>query len=220
MPIRLSFTAVSTALALAAGLVSAMPGNAAERGTGLLPEAPIAEETVRSMPAYRDYLPAQADLSDFFPVAGDQGGQGSCTAWSTAYGLRSFYDNVARARSVPQGLSPAFVYNQLKVSPDDCSEPLRISDALRFLEKRGTVPIHDFPYRESACSVRPATALQQKADTFRIDGGKRLNHTRLDDLKGEVAQGNPVVIGMGFSSGFQTMTGGASIAIRRKATAP
>ena len=190
-------------------LLCCVQAHAEPRGTGLLPEDPVSEDVYRSMPQYRDYLPAQADLSDFFPVAGDQGTQGSCTAWSTAYGIRSFYDNVLVRRPTPRGLSPAFVYNQLKTAPGDCSEPLRISDALRFLEKRGTVPINDFPYQPDACSHRPSNALQERAGAFRISGWERLNHRRLDDLKGEVAQGNPVVIGMGFAADFQNLEGSA-----------
>jgi len=191
------------------GLALFLSSNAqAQRGTGLLPEEPVPFEVFREMPQYRDYLPARADLSDFFPRAGNQGSQGSCTAWATAYGLRSFFSNVTSQTVGATPLSPSFVYNQLKTNPRDCTEPLRISDALKFLQKRGTVPIEDFPYREASCTERPSPAVQAVADRFRIDGWRRINHLRLDDIKGELAQGSPVVIGMGATKRFENLPSG------------
>ena len=177
-----------------------MPGAALsaenQPGTGLLREDPLQYERFRSVPAYRDYLPDSVDLSDMFPEAGNQGTQGSCTAWSVSYGLRGFYRNVETQSRPAHGLSPGFVYNQLKTDRNDCAEPIRISDALKFLEKRGTVPFDEFPYRENACSDLPDPSLQSLAQQNRIDGWRRLQHDRLDDIKGQLANGNPVVIGM------------------------
>ncbi len=184
-------------LACAAGLMPA-GARAADGvpGTGLLREDPVQYERFRSVPAYRDYLPDHVDLSDLFPDAGNQGAQGSCTAWSVSYGLRSFYRNVETQTRPARGLSPGFVYNQLKANKSDCTEPVRISDALKFLVKRGTVPFEEFPYQESVCSEVPDPSLQSLAQENRIDGWRRLQHDRLDDIKGQLAGGNPVVIGM------------------------
>lgn len=185
---------------LLAGMVLLLPciAGAADDspGTGLLREDPVQYDSFRSVPAYRDYLPDSVDLSDMFPEAGDQGAQGSCTAWSVSYGLRSFYRNVEKQSRPVRGLSPGFVYNQLKTDRTNCEEPIRISDALKFLEKRGTVPYDEFPYRESACADLPDPSLQSLAQNNRIDGWRRLQHNRLDDIKGQLAGGNPVVIGM------------------------
>lgn len=207
MQTRFSFT-VARRIGAALLVFSILPGVAnGQRATGLAPEEPVEFEVFRDMPKYRDYLPAKTDLSDFFPPARNQGNQGSCTAWATAYGLRSFYNNVEN-RSVPaQGLSPAFVYNQLKTKPNDCTEPLRISDALKFLEKRGTVPIEQFPYNAASCTEKPSSDIQGLAGDFTIDGWRRINHMRLDDIKGELAQGNPVVIGMAATKEFETLQG-------------
>ena len=192
----LSFIA-GVLLAGAAGFLPA-GARAAEGapGTGLLREDPVQYERFRSVPAYRDYLPDHVDLSDLFPDAGNQGAQGSCTAWSVSYGLRSFYRNVETQTRPVRGLSPGFVYNQLKANKADCTEPVRISDALKFLVKRGTVPFEEFPYQESVCSELPDPSLQSLAQENRIDGWRRLQHDRLDDIKGQLAGGNPVVIGM------------------------
>lgn len=179
-------------------LVSPAAGLAADEapGTGLLREDPIQYERFRAVPAYRDFLPDRVDLSDLFPMAGNQGAQGSCTAWSVSYGLRSFYRNVETQSRPARGLSPGFVYNQLKTNRGDCAEPIRISDALKFLEKRGTVAFDEFPYSENACTDIPDPGLQSLAQENRIDGWRRLQHERLDDIKGQLANGNPVVIGM------------------------
>ena len=207
MRTRLFSIGASAWIYLCAALIFPADG-LAQRGTGLLPEDPVPFEVFRDMPKYRDYLPARADLSDFFPQAGNQGSQGSCTAWATAYGLRSFFANVMSQKIRATALSPSFVYNQLKTDPQDCTEPLRISDALKFLQKRGTVPIDDFPYREASCTERPSQAIQTVAGEFRIDDWRRINHLRLDDIKGELAQGSPVVIGMGATSRFENLPAG------------
>ncbi|WP_425403562.1 C1 family peptidase [Hwanghaeella sp.] len=198
MLMRLSFPARLAIFLLACAALLPVNAKSADRtpGTGLLREDPVQYERFRSVPAYRDYLPDHVDLSDLFPEAGDQGSQGSCTAWSVSYGLRSFYRNVETQSRPAQGLSPGFVYNQLKTDRNDCAEPIRISDALKFLEKRGTVPFEAFPYRESACSDLPDPGLQSLAQENKIDGWRRLQHDRLDDIKGQLSKGNPVVIGM------------------------
>ena len=42
-------------------------------------------------PLFRNHLPKFVDLSDRFPPVGNQGDQGSCTAWAVGYAARSYY---------------------------------------------------------------------------------------------------------------------------------
>ncbi len=59
-------------------------------------------------------LPESANLQKYAPAVGDQGKQGSCVAWSSAYGARTILESV-RTGSDPNSLkfSPAFLYNQI-----------------------------------------------------------------------------------------------------------
>ena len=64
-------------------------------------------------------LPDSADLSPWFPPAGNQGRQYACTAWAFAYGLMTFRDNFrqwcAPDKDAPvhpaRAYSPAFIFN-------------------------------------------------------------------------------------------------------------
>jgi hypothetical protein len=68
---------------------------------------PLAEDDTKNPPE-------SANLQKYAPSVGDQGQQGSCVAWSSAYGARSI---VEAARTGQQGdqvkFSPSFLYNQI-----------------------------------------------------------------------------------------------------------
>ena len=181
-----------------------------EAGTGLVFEP---EAVYRSFPAtstYRAFLPPSADTSRFLPPVGFQGSQSSCVGWATSYGLRSYYENRRRAGiSATPTFSPAFVYNQIKSRNANCSVGTSISDALNLMKRVGTVPMSEFPYDSSNCSRLPGPDLASEARSFRIDDWKRVDVKRLDDVKGQLVAGNPVVIGMLVNSAFHKLRGNA-----------
>jgi hypothetical protein len=196
-------------MALAA-LVGSAPNNAAFAQGALLEDEAV-YPTFRAMPRFRAFLPEMADLSPFFPKAGFQGSQGSCTGWATGYGLRSYYENRAAARHANSRMgafSPSFVYNQLKKNPGNCNEGTRISDALRLLETAGAAPFENFPYSPNDCSARPTPAVRGAAQSFRIDEWSRVNTRELDDIKGEISDGHPVVIGMFMTDKLKNLKAG------------
>ncbi len=145
-------------------------------------------------------LPESANLQKFAPSVGDQGHQGSCVAWSSAYGARTILE-AARTGQDPNSLrfSPSFLYNQIGL--DGC-EGSYIIRAMDFMTKRGSVPYEKFPYTESDCSRQPDQQLMSEAMQFRMRGANRLtvgDRTDAIDLraiKENLAQGAPVVIGM------------------------
>ena len=78
------------------------------KGLVLVPESEYRK--LPSVPQYRNYLPQAADLSLWFPPVGNQGNQGSCTAWSTTYYMRTYYLLRAGARvgsSAASAMSPS-----------------------------------------------------------------------------------------------------------------
>lgn len=75
-------------------VLSAVMGSAAHGqtfSTGLNLASTEDYEAFASLPRFRSFLPESADLSQWMPAVGDQGQQSSCTAWSTAYYMRSYY---------------------------------------------------------------------------------------------------------------------------------
>jgi hypothetical protein len=78
--------------AIAALVLLAVPAMAQQsfsRGYGAGPSDPEKVRSLTGTPEFRSFLPEVVDLSTYFPVPGDQGMQGSCTAWSTGYAARA-----------------------------------------------------------------------------------------------------------------------------------
>jgi hypothetical protein len=145
-------------------------------------------------------LPESANLQKYAPAVGDQGKQGSCVAWSSAYGARTILES-ARTGSDPNALkfSPAFLYNQIGLDRCDGSY---INRAMEFMSQRGSVPYDAFPYNDQDCKRQPDEQLLNEARQFRMRGsnrltiGERTDQIDLRAIKENLSQGAPVVVGM------------------------
>ena len=145
-------------------------------------------------------LPESANLQKFAPPVGDQGKQGSCVAWSSAYGARTILE-AARTGQTPDNLkfSPSFLYNQIGL--DGCQGSY-INRAMEFMTQRGSVPYDQFPYSDQDCSRQPTQSQMSEAAQFKMRGANRLtvgdrtDKIDLRAIKENLSQGAPVVIGM------------------------
>jgi hypothetical protein len=145
-------------------------------------------------------LPESANLQQYAPPVGDQGKQGSCVAWSSAYGARTILEAVRTGQKADAlRFSPSFLYNQIGMDGCDGSY---INRAMEFMTRRGSVPYADFPYTDQDCSRQPDQQLLDKAQQFRMRGANRLtvgdrtDQIDLRAIKENLSQGAPVVIGM------------------------
>ena len=81
---------LSAAMAVS-GLSQSAPGKEAYDPEGTVYSTGLifaTEEQLANIPRtllFRAYLPPSVDLRDRFPPAGQQGDQGSCTAWAVGY---------------------------------------------------------------------------------------------------------------------------------------
>jgi hypothetical protein len=145
-------------------------------------------------------LPEAANLQKFAPSVGDQGHQGSCVAWSSAYAARTI-EEAARSGADPNSLrfSPSFLYNQIGLENCDGSY---IERAMEFMTQSGSIPYDQFPYSDQDCSKQPDQQQLEQARQFKMRGfnrltpGDRNNAIDLHAIKENIAQGAPVVIGM------------------------
>lgn len=183
-----------TGTSLIAGAFLLIGSGAVAQGLDFLPEEEYLQ--IEAAPKHRAFLPQSVDLSSRFPRPGDQGEQSSCVGWAVGYAARSYYEGldgngVSGDASVA---SPAYIYNSINRVPKDCTRGSYIADALDLL-RRGSLSMAEYPYSESRCTppTRSETAL---ADDFRIKDWIRVNHTNMDQIKGQLAQGHPVIIGM------------------------
>lgn len=171
-------------------------------GQGYKPDDPAVLNALPHVTRFRAFLPASIDLSAGFPPPGDQGDQGSCVAWSVGYALRSYYDHQRTQTSFagPASVfSPAFIYNQLTDTPDDCQDGLNMAQALALMKQQGVPSLADFPYDPKSCRRKPDSGtLQQAAPhtiiSYQVVGQNGAIHA--DDVKGQLAAGNPVPVGL------------------------
>lgn len=152
-------------------------------------------ERYRSIPKtalYRDFLPPRTDLSGDLPLPGNQGKHGSCTAWALGYAARSYYAQAHEGRSVRMASnipSPSYIYHSIRQG--DCDTGTYITDGLDLL-KSGTLSLREMPYSDRECPLINGT-LKAFASDFRIKGYRRVDLQKKEQVKAELAQGNPVI---------------------------
>lgn len=158
-------------------------------------------------------LPERVTLEKYAPTSLNQGSQGSCVAWSSAYAARTIlYSQEKGVDPNQNAFSPAYLYNQIKLS-DDCQGAYLIN-AMKSMTQQGALPLKYFPYNEESCQKMPNGSEQSAAEQFRMKGANRLTKSGDDyeldllAIKQNLAQGAPVVIGMMVGGSFmQDMLG-------------
>ncbi len=157
-------------------------------------------------------LPEMVNLAAYAPSRLNQGKQGSCVAWSSAYAARTILE-AASTKQDPNTIaySPAFMYNNIAL--EDCQGSY-IQKAMEFMQQNGAVRYQDFKYDENDCSRQANGSLIQQGQQNKIHGFHRLTET--DDVTGiniravkeHLAKDAPVVIGMMVGGSFmQEMMG-------------
>lgn len=156
-------------------------------------------------------IPKQVSLRRFAPRPLNQGQQGSCVGWASAYAGRTILEAV-RTGNDPNTLaySPSFIYNQIGVK--SCQGAFT-GEALEFMKQRGLIEFSQFPYDPNSCSRKPTQQQINRARNHRIKGYNRLTKTGrdydvdLEAVKQNIAQGAPVIIAAKVPYSFQNMIG-------------
>ncbi|MFT3885556.1 MAG: C1 family peptidase [Flavobacteriales bacterium] len=165
-------------------------------------------------------LPERVTLEQFAPQRRNQGQQGSCVAWASAYAARSIVQAEAtKADPNITAFSPSYLYNQIKIDNSDCQGSY-IFRAMENMQKGGVLPYSQFAYTDQSCNKLPTEAERQQAQQYRIKGFQRLTlggdnaagaaSQKVDmvAMKQQLSQGSPVVIGMMVGGSFmQEMEG-------------
>lgn len=157
-------------------------------------------------------LPEAVSLLKYAPDRKNQGQQGSCVAWSSAYGARTVLEAASTGVNPNQtAFSPSFLYNQIKL--DGCQGSYIIR-AMENMTQVGAVHFDEFPYNDQDCSAQPSSQLKQEASQYRMLGftrltdGDKLGTIDLHAIKEHLAKDVPVVIGMMVGGSFmQDMMG-------------
>ncbi len=217
--ISFSTTRLIQSMAQAAVFVVSLGLSAAHAQTyslGAVADPDVYGAVPKSAPLARgDYLsaPSEMSLKRFVPPVGDQGQQGSCVGWATAYAARTLLsakdmevDSSSRLRNMV--LSPAYVFNQ--IHQPGCNGSY-VAEALTLMQRQGVSLLSDFPYDEYSCTAQPSSSVRDKASAFRIKGYSRLwggsGRNKHVATRRALANGNPVVIVMGVGEGFMRHSG-------------
>lgn len=158
-------------------------------------------------------LPEQVSLMAYAPQRLNQGQQGSCVAWASAYAARTIVQAEATgAEPNTAKFSPSYLYNQIKLG-NDC-QGAYIFKAMETMKAGGVLPFSQFAYNDQSCRKLPNTSQREQADQYRIKGFQRLSKSGDDQrtdmlaMKQQLSQGSPVVIGMMVGGSFmQDMEG-------------
>jgi hypothetical protein len=156
--------------------------------------------------ANKNPLPESVSLLKFAPRRGDQGQQGSCVAWSSAYAARTVLEAASTGVDPNQiKFSPSFMYNQIGL--DDCQGSY-IQRAMDQMTQQGALPLSEFPYNDQNCTNEPSSAQKREAGQYKIHGftrltnGDRLSSINVRAVKEHLAKDAPVVIGMMVGQSF------------------
>jgi C1A family cysteine protease len=143
-------------------------------------------------------LPASVDLSAAMPPVGDQGQEGSCVAWASAYAMRGYearkdvWSAISPKNAAANyNFSPAFVYNQINGGKDDGSV---VTDALSLMETKGAATLADMPYTAGSYTAKPSAAAFSDALNYKIASYVYIPPTSLSLIKTQLAEGIPVIL--------------------------
>ncbi len=189
--------------------------NKSSYGTGATLDPKVYDSTdvyASLSPDEQAQLPERVSLEQYAPSAGDQGQQGSCVGWGSAYCAQTILHSVANRQNPEQlKFSPAFAYNQIGL--EGC-QGTYIDRAMDLLTEKGGVPFNKFPYDENTCTKQPDNYVLQEASQFKIKGANRLSVSGDDytcdvnAMRENLAHNAPVVIGMSVGGSFmQDMEG-------------
>ena len=178
-----------------------------EYSSGLEFVGPDIYRSFSKLPTYRAFLPEFVDLSDLMPTPGDQGKLNACVGWAVGYAVRSYY-SVAVEKKPRNDLlfiaSPGYIFNETR-KDKDCREGSQIPNALNFRLVKGSLSLADYP--QTYRCTRPNDAEMHKATSFRIKKWGVVDLTKIDDVKGQLANQNPIIVGMQSPKGFQHLRG-------------
>lgn len=135
--------------------------------------------------------PESIDLSGNFPKPGDQGRQGSCVGWATAYAVKSFHEKIEMGwplNTENHLFSPAFIYNQINGGQDKGSV---IFQALDLAVEKGIATLNTMPYSYTDFLTQPSTAALAEANKFKAARWHRINDT--SQIKAALINRSPVI---------------------------
>ena len=149
---------------------------------------PVAEDPILKSTQAVKYLTC--------PSVGNQGADGACVGWATAYAARSIMTGAQTY------FSPSYVYNQIKIS--NCASGSYPIDAINIIYNQGDCTWSYMPYQNGDCYTQPNSSQKQNAANYKISGASRVN-INYSSIRSQVAAGRPVIVAGRVDNAFQNL---------------
>ena len=152
-----------------------------------------------------------SSYSLIMPPVGNQGYEGSCVAWATAYAARSckqYYATNAFSYSYSSNIySPEYVFNQIKLGTTCGSSAMM--NAMDLLVNQGVCSWQSMPYSASnGCSLMPTTAQTTEAAGYKISSYMRVYPSDQATIKTMIASKKAVPFTCNTDYNFKYYTAG------------
>lgn len=138
----------------------------------------------------------------------NQGYQGSCASCAIATD-KSIVDHVKYQTQYPDGeilYSPAFLFNQVHLDPDNCLVGSYITTNLDILKSQGICLLSKEPYNSSDCQTLPNSSQIAEASLHKIDHYFKIDPIDAGLIKQFIKSGLPVIIGFKVDEYFDSNT--------------
>ncbi|MBL1221595.1 C1 family peptidase [Chryseobacterium sp. L7] len=135
------------------------------------------------------------------PAIGDQGNEGSCVAWATAYAATSILES--NFKGVTQPRSPEYVYNQIKQGA--CANGSYTSDGLKLIKNQGVCSLTEMPYNDTECSTQPSVSQKNAASSHKLVSWSTVSNSNITNIKNLLSANLPIVIGITVDEEFKNL---------------
>lgn len=141
------------------------------------------------------------DLTSKFPLPGQQGLQGSCVSWVSAY-MKTYYEAIENSWTLQEAAhitSPHYIFSQTHTSDEAGGGASHFSDALELLVQQGAATLDICPYEPwnyYGFLNTPTDAMRQQAFRFRNAGWSALPAQDVTTIKSWLCNGSPVGLGI------------------------
>lgn len=182
-------------------------------GAKLMPENKYANIPVVNYEAARVSTLAPSAFCLAMPPVGNQGSEGSCVSWATAYAVRSGVYAAGTSTNVfsysTNIFSPEYVYNTLiQYTMGDCTVGTTVKEALDLLKIQGVCKYNSMPPVAGNCTTLPNATQNAEAAQFKISGYGTVRITT-SAIKSALQAGKPVVTAGPVNSAFRYLASGA-----------
>lgn len=146
-------------------------------------------------------IPSSYSIPNTPPIL-NQGQEGSCVAFATAYAAASTLEHNFKGITNPR--SPEYVYNQIKLS--GCPNGTYISRGLNLIKDQGVCSWNEMPYTDVECSTQPNATQKSAASTHKFTTWATVDKTNINNVKTLLSMNLPIIIAVTVDGSFDNLS--------------